>query len=166
VLTFDAALDSRLELIISPRLRQEIAVVLARPRLRKYPSSEDALRFVADLVAQTMLMADPPGPPPAMCRDPDEEYLVALATASGAGALVTVDLDLLAVDRRQLSFEVITPAVACRSTRLTWPPASVPGIQAKAEVSRRQPGGDPCEPSRFGTRTGERNASTPRPVDP
>ena len=40
-LTLDAALDGRLELIISPLLLQEIAMVLARPRLRKYLSSEE-----------------------------------------------------------------------------------------------------------------------------
>jgi predicted nucleic acid-binding protein len=36
-------------------------------------------------------------------------YLVALATIGGADAIVTGDLDLLAVDPKQLSFEVITP---------------------------------------------------------
>jgi predicted nucleic acid-binding protein len=54
-------------------------------------------------------MADPPGPHPAVCRDPDDDYLVALATASRADAIVTGDLDLLAVDPKQLSFEVISP---------------------------------------------------------
>ena len=54
-------------------------------------------------------MADPPGPHAAVCRDPDDDYLVALATASGADAIVTGDLDLLAVDPKQLSFEVVTP---------------------------------------------------------
>jgi predicted nucleic acid-binding protein len=77
VLTLDAALDGRLELIISPQLLREIAMVLARPRLRRYISSEEAL--------------------------------VALATASGADAIITGDLDLLAVDPKQLLFEVITP---------------------------------------------------------
>ena len=109
VLTLDAALDGRLELIISPQLLREIAMVLARPRLRRYLSSEEALRFISDLAAQSTLIADPPGPHAAVCRDPDDDYLVALAIASGADAIVTGDLDLLAVDPGQLSFEVITP---------------------------------------------------------
>jgi DNA-binding response OmpR family regulator len=46
VLTLDAALDGRLELITSPLLLGEIASVLARPRLRKYPTTEQALRFL------------------------------------------------------------------------------------------------------------------------
>jgi len=54
-------------------------------------------------------MADPSGPHPAVCRDPRDDYLVALATASGAEAIVTGDLDLLAIDPKRLTIEVITP---------------------------------------------------------
>jgi predicted nucleic acid-binding protein len=46
---------------------------------------------------------------PAVCRDPRNEYLVALATASGAEAVVTGDLDLLKIDEDQLSIEILTP---------------------------------------------------------
>jgi putative PIN family toxin of toxin-antitoxin system len=53
VLTFDAALDGRVELVTSPLLLQEIASVLVRPRLRKYLSTDEASRFIADLAAQT-----------------------------------------------------------------------------------------------------------------
>jgi putative PIN family toxin of toxin-antitoxin system len=60
VLTLDAALDGRIELVTSPLLLQEIAMVLARPRLRKYLSTNEATRFLADLAAQTILLADPP----------------------------------------------------------------------------------------------------------
>ncbi|HYB28065.1 MAG TPA: putative toxin-antitoxin system toxin component, PIN family [Solirubrobacteraceae bacterium] len=108
-LTLDAALDGRIELVTSPLLLQEVAMVLARPRLRKYLSPEEALRFVTDLAGQVTLLIDPPGPHPAMCRDPRDDYLVALATASGADGLVTGDLDLLAIDAEQLPFEVLTP---------------------------------------------------------
>jgi predicted nucleic acid-binding protein len=44
-----------------------------------------------------------------VCRDPRDDYLVALATARGAEAIVTGDLDLLAINPDQLSFEVLTP---------------------------------------------------------
>jgi putative PIN family toxin of toxin-antitoxin system len=109
VLTLDAALDGRLELITSPLLLQEIASVLARPRLQKYLSADEALRFITDLAAQTTLLTDPPGPHPAVCRDPRDDYLVALATASDAEAIVTGDLDLLAIDPDELAVKVITP---------------------------------------------------------
>jgi uncharacterized protein len=109
VLTLEAALDGRIELVTSPLLLREIAIVLARPRLQKYLSAEEAARFLSDLAAQTTLLVDPKGPPPAVCRDPRDDYLVALATAGRAEAIVTGDLDLLAIDPDQLSFEVLTP---------------------------------------------------------
>jgi putative PIN family toxin of toxin-antitoxin system len=109
VLTLDAALDGRIELVTSPLLLREIAMVLARPRLRKYLSAEEAARFLADLAAQTILLVDPKDPPSAVCRDPRDDYLVALATASGAEAIVTGDLDLLEIDPDHLSVEVLTP---------------------------------------------------------
>jgi putative PIN family toxin of toxin-antitoxin system len=109
VLTLDAALDGRIELVTSPLLLREVAMVLARPRLQKYLSAEEAARFLSDLAAQTTLLVDSKDPPPAVCRDPRDDYLVALATSSGAEAIVTGDLDLLAIDPDQLSFEVLTP---------------------------------------------------------
>lgn len=84
-------------------------MVLARPRLRKYLSTEEALRFVTDLAAQTTLLVDPPGPHPAVCRDPRDDYLVALARSTTAHALVTGDLDLLAIDISQLDIDIFTP---------------------------------------------------------
>jgi putative PIN family toxin of toxin-antitoxin system len=105
VLTLDATLDGRIELVTSPLLLREVAMVLARPRLQKYLSAEEAARFLSDLAAQTILLVDPQDPPPAVCRDPR----VALAGAGGAHAIITGDLDLLAIDPEQLSFEVLTP---------------------------------------------------------
>ena len=109
VLTLDAALDGRAELVTSPLLLREITSVLSRPRLRKYVSADEATRFVADLAAQTTLLVDPPGPNQTVCRDPHDDYLVALAEASRADAIITGDLDLLAIDPGQLAVEVITP---------------------------------------------------------
>ena len=109
VLILEAALDGRLDLVTSPQLLGEITSVLKRPRLRKYLSTDEALRFVADLAAQTILQTDPPGPPAAVCRDPNDDYLVALATARKADAIVTGDPDLHAIDTEQLGIEILTP---------------------------------------------------------
>lgn len=108
VLILDAALDRRIELITSPLLLREIADVLTRPRLRKYLTTDEALRFVADLTDQTTLLNDPLGPHPAVCRDPDDDYLVALATRA-ASLLVSGDDDLLAIDPNELDVEILTP---------------------------------------------------------
>lgn len=109
VLVLDAALDGRLELVTSPLLLREVASVLARPRLRKYLSLDEADRFRADLAVQTVLIADPSGTVQAICRDPHDDYLVALARAANAQALITGDLDLIAIDPMELSFEILTP---------------------------------------------------------
>jgi uncharacterized protein len=108
-LTLDAALTGRIELITSPHLLQEIAMVLARPRLRKYLSTQEAQRYITDLAAQTNLIPDPPGPHPALCRDPHDDYLLALAATTSAELLVTGDLDLLSIDPGQLTVQIITP---------------------------------------------------------
>ena len=109
VLILEAALDGRLELVTSPQLLGEITSVLKRPRLRKYLSTDEVLRFVADLAAQTILLTDPPGPPAAVCRDPNDDYLVALATVRHADAIITGDPDLHAIDTEQLGIEILTP---------------------------------------------------------
>ena len=50
--------------------------MLGRERLRRYLSTEEARRFVADLAGVMTLVADPPLPHPAVCRDADDDYLV------------------------------------------------------------------------------------------
>ena len=109
VMILEAALDGRLDLVTSPQLLGEVTSVLKRPRLRKYLSTDDALRFVAGLATQTILLTDPPGPPAAVCRDPNDDYLVALATARHADAIVSGDPDLHAIDNKQLDIEILTP---------------------------------------------------------
>jgi predicted nucleic acid-binding protein len=62
---------------------------------------------VSDLAGVTSLTEDPPPPHPAVCRDPADDYLVALAYSANADAIVTGDLDLLSLEEPGLS--VITP---------------------------------------------------------
>ena len=109
VMALDAALDGRLELVTSPKLLAEVADVLGRPRLRRYLSTDEATRYVDDLAALTEQVNDPAEPHAAVCRDPRDDYLVALARSSGAESVVTGDLDLLAIDTNELEIEVLTP---------------------------------------------------------
>jgi putative PIN family toxin of toxin-antitoxin system len=104
---FDALLDERIEVVGCPVLLGEVASVLGRDRLRRYLSIDEAGRFVADLAAVMSLVADPPPPHPAVCRDPDDDYLVALARAARVDALVTGDRDLLVLE--DIGVPVITP---------------------------------------------------------
>lgn len=101
VLVFEAALVGRVELVTSPALLAEVASVLARPRLRRYLSIDEAQRFAAGLAALTALAADPPRPHPEVCRDPADDYLVALARATRADVIVSGDLDLLSLSESE-----------------------------------------------------------------
>lgn len=107
VRAFDALLDGRIEAVGCPALLGEVAAVLGRERLRRYLSIEDARRFVTDLASVMTLVADPPTPYPAVCRDSDDDYLVALARAAVVDALVTGDRDLL--ELQDIAVAVITP---------------------------------------------------------
>lgn len=53
------------------------------------------------------LVSDAPAPHPAVCRDINDDYLVALAAKTRADAIVTGDLDLL--ELTDPSVPVITP---------------------------------------------------------
>jgi putative PIN family toxin of toxin-antitoxin system len=103
----DAVLDGRVELVTSPQLLAEIGAVLARPRMRRYLSLDEAERFVGDLASLTALHADAPLPHPAVCRDTADDYLLALAVASDVEVIVSGDLDLLSLE--QIDPAVVTP---------------------------------------------------------
>jgi putative PIN family toxin of toxin-antitoxin system len=107
VRAFDALLDGRIEAVGCPALLGEVAAVLGRDRLRRYLSIEEARRFVADIASVMTLAADPPTPYAAVCRDPGDDYLVALARAAAVDALVTGDRDLL--ELVDIGVAVITP---------------------------------------------------------
>ena len=107
VRAFDALLDGRIEVVGCPALLGEVAAVLGRERLRRYLSIEEARRFVGDLAGVMTLAADPTPPHPAVCRDPGDDYLVALARAALVDALVTGDRDLLELE--DIGVAAITP---------------------------------------------------------
>jgi putative PIN family toxin of toxin-antitoxin system len=85
------------ELIASQALWAELERALAYAKLRPYISESDAadlLRWVADSAS---VVTDPETEPPVHSRDPDDDYLINLASAHRA-ALVSGDKDLLALE--------------------------------------------------------------------
>jgi uncharacterized protein len=93
----DAILERRAIAIISPRLIRELHTVLLRDKFRQYASVEDVDAFVVRLLARSDLVDDPTHLPP-VTRDPDDDYLVALAGTQQNTALVSGDQVLLTVD--------------------------------------------------------------------
>jgi putative PIN family toxin of toxin-antitoxin system len=83
-----------LELVVSPRLLDELAGVLARKKFRRYVSTEVVAGYL-DFARQEALAArDPDGPPPLRSQDADDDYLIALAHDQNA-VLVSGDHHLL-----------------------------------------------------------------------
>lgn len=104
----NVVLDGRIELVMSPSRLAEVADVRSRPRIRKRLSAEDAQLFLADVAAQVVMLADRLDLP-SVSRDPDDDYLVALAVMAGAEVLVSRDEDLPAVEPARAGVEVVTP---------------------------------------------------------
>ena len=92
--------------IIAEHLVNEVQDVLRRPKLEKYLDATKASRAVTELRRLAEWHRDPIDPPH-VCRDPDDDYLLALALATKADAVVTGDVDLHAVPNPGV--EVITP---------------------------------------------------------
>lgn len=82
------------ELIVSPLLLEELRLVLRRKKFRRYVDLDAVDQYLGLLRRDAAFTDDPPGPPPIRCRDPDDDYLIALAHACAA-ALVSGDDDLL-----------------------------------------------------------------------
>ncbi len=99
-------------LIASPKLLGELRAVLSREKFRRYLTQDEADEYVDGLHVVSELIDDPPDPP-AVSRDAKDDYLVALANASGAAALVSGDQDLLVLP----SSRVMTPRQALGLTQ-------------------------------------------------
>jgi uncharacterized protein len=92
--------------IVTEHLVDEVADVLARPKFRRYVDVAGVADFLTELRRLGEWHSDPVDPPK-ICRDPDDDYLFALALASHADALVTGDDDLHAVPNPGV--EILTP---------------------------------------------------------
>jgi uncharacterized protein len=82
------------ELIVSQSLLDELQRALAYPKLRRHirePDAADLIRWVAD---SATVVVDPATESPVHSRDPDDDYLIGLASAHRA-ALVSGDKHLL-----------------------------------------------------------------------
>lgn len=101
-----AVRDGRLVAVVSPKLLIELAGVLRRDRFRRYLSLDEVEEYVREVERLCRIAADPEVVP-AVLRDPDDDYLVALGHASSAASLVSGDLDLR--DAVGIGIEVLTP---------------------------------------------------------
>jgi len=85
------------ELIVSQGLLDELERALAYPKLRRHINEAAAVELVRWLADNATHAADRATDPSVGSRDPDDDYLIALASAHRA-ALVSGDKHLLALD--------------------------------------------------------------------
>ena len=102
----DAVLERRAVAIVSPRLVRELHTVLLRDKFRRYASPDEVDAFVVRLLARTDLVDDPQQIPP-VSRDPDDDYIIALARTERDVVVVSGDDDLLTLDLPDI--DVLTP---------------------------------------------------------
>jgi hypothetical protein len=98
--------EGRVELVASPLLIAEVRDVLARPKFRSAVSAARADRFVEALTRDCLSVPDKPHPD-AVSRDPEDDYLVALAREASAHILVSGDAHLLELDLPDL--RIVSP---------------------------------------------------------
>ncbi|MGH8922527.1 MAG: putative toxin-antitoxin system toxin component, PIN family [Actinomycetes bacterium] len=103
-LVIEAVAAGEVTAVVTRHLLDELAAVLARPKFRRWIAQADATEFVDTLGGEADLRPEPAAVPQRV-RDPDDDYLVALADAAGA-TIVTGDHDLLEAD---LEPAAITP---------------------------------------------------------
>ncbi|CAN5441177.1 hypothetical protein BH20ACT15_BH20ACT15_00550 [soil metagenome] len=114
-LLMDAVEDGKVEMIACARLIGEVRRGLESSYFRERLPAEDREAVLTGL-ERIALMRDDPVSPLAVLRDPDDDYLLALADDASAEAIVTGDRDLL--DHPGLKPEAITAREACRRLAL------------------------------------------------
>ena len=85
-------------MVTAPELLAELDRVLTYPKLQRYYTDEERARFVA-LVMALGEVVDLPETIPRICRDPDDDRLIACAVVGEADVIVSGDDDLLALER-------------------------------------------------------------------
>jgi putative PIN family toxin of toxin-antitoxin system len=91
-------------LVTAPELLAELDRVLTYPKLQRYYTNEERTRFVALVMALSEVVDLPISPEgettiPRVCRDPDDDRVIACAVVGGADVIVSGDEALLDLDR-------------------------------------------------------------------
>jgi putative PIN family toxin of toxin-antitoxin system len=85
-------------LVTARDLLEELDRVLRYPKLQRYFTDSERTRFIALLMALAEVV-ELPESIPRICRDPDDDRVIACAVAGKADVIITGDQDLLALER-------------------------------------------------------------------
>lgn len=82
------------ELVVSPKLLQELEGVLAREKFKDLVHQDEVAQLMSVLSSDANMVPDPAGVPEVRSADPNDDYLIAIASLSRS-VLVSGDKDLL-----------------------------------------------------------------------
>ena len=102
----------RFTMVVSPLLLDELADVLRRPKLARWVGEDRGAASVAGFATRGEHHRDPRVVESSGLRDANDEYLVALARATKADMLVSIDRDLLEAELDDV--RVVRPAESLR----------------------------------------------------
>jgi putative PIN family toxin of toxin-antitoxin system len=85
-------------LVSGAALLEELDRVLRYPGLQRYYTEETRTQYVA-LIAALSEVVELPESVPRICRDPDDDWVIACAVVGEADVIVSGDRDLLALER-------------------------------------------------------------------
>ena len=100
--------DGEFDLVsLSLNLSDELEDVLLRPKVQRALASGDEVRAYVEALAAGGVAFDDPAEPPTVTSDPGDDYLVLLAVAVGADAIVSGDRHL--TELADAPVPVVTP---------------------------------------------------------
>lgn len=91
---FRCWLEGAYELVVSPLLPDELERALGYSKLRDRVTTDETKELLEVLARAGVVVRDPDLPPEVRSPDPDDDYLIALASVSRS-VLVSGDVDLL-----------------------------------------------------------------------
>ena len=105
-LIVEAILDGRIDALSCPALIAELTDVLSREKFATHTAEGRAKTYIASITESTEHVEDPPTGEQ-QTADPDDDYLIALAHAQSADAIISGDKHLLDADSETMP--VLTP---------------------------------------------------------
>lgn len=110
-----AGFERRYRVVVCPHLLAELRDVLQRPSFRRYVSLAEVHELIDTIQGVGDELPDPKAVKP-IARDPDDDYLLALADAASVELLVSGDKDLGSIPEPPVP--VLTPRVFLDRLRL------------------------------------------------
>lgn len=139
----DLVMGGFVDLVVSPRLLDEIEQVLMRRKFRRHLTEDEVHDLIDALILTADSVADRPDDLiPKVCRDPKDDYLVAVFEDGAAHILVSDDNDVLHIEHAGLDARTTAEAMHAIRYRHPWGAGYLPGSAGHALQDAETHGAD------------------------